>query len=1343
MKKIILIAALTSVCFDVFAQDAASASWTLTSVTSIPAAPVNTGNVIGATEVLTNLVVNTSGTANTYQRLTVPGGSWVAESIQNDTRYTQFSVSPVAANNFNVTNISLGIGADGGTGMKANVAWSQDSTFATSTIIYAAGANFLPSGSDMPIANSTGGILLLNGETLYLRIYPWYKSIATGKSLRVSNVLISGTTSSFFNIPTLSTTAVTNVGSATAQSGGSISVEGGSAITQKGVVWGTSPSPTLLNNAGTTSDGSGLAAYSSNLTGLIPNTVYYVRAYAVNGAGIGYGNEIQFATSLSATNYYNKPGTDVSNRINWGINTNGTGTAPADFSTDAQVFNIVNINGSVLSDWIVSGTDSKVIIGNGISPQSFTIPAAHFLDGTVDVQANATLNVQNTIGLTFGLLNSSAMINFDGTTAVLVNYPNLGLLNNANFPITGTIGISGIFSPGTTAVATVGSTISFIGTNAQVIPTSFTYNILKVNNPNSSFSGNLRVDSSLVFNENFHVKAPDTLTLQAGAELNIPLSKTLTVKGVLDNKSIDPVILNGNLVIDSLATYRVNASVPTSYFIPVGTYKPGSELLILLGQGKLPAIVGGNVTWSSDRTVTFFYNAVNTIGGNFNITAGGVTNGTSSGRTLTIGGDLNISGGLYTITSSGFTNGQSVTVNGNVNVTSGGLNLGQSFDAFSLFIKGNLTHTGGTLGFGSSATVSSYTFIGTNQTISTIGLTNAGIIQIGNASSAPSVLLSTNLSINPDGLLKVFDGNLSIAPNKILTLNGTGDFGGKNVIFKSDSSGTASLGQGTNSITNGNNVTVERYISSLNSPAFRLLAPSVNSTGSIHDNWQTGIAGTGTHITGSTTGANGFDATTSGEPSEFTYNVDITPTTDIVPIWKNIPNTDVKKLEADTGYLIFVRGDRTINLSDSTASSNTTLRSTGTLITGTHTFVNLRPTVYNLVTNPYACGINWTSIRTANPDLIDRYIYWNPNIGSRGGFVMVNGDGSTTPTLPIPGQGLNIPSGEAFFVRPLNTTTVTINESHKSIINTHGDIRLNDGSIERMTTSLFFKMSNGSTRLADGITSDYQNNYSTTIGAEDALQLANFDEDVSILSNNKFLAIEGRPLIDSNETLQLNVTGLKVKAYEWQFKPTNFSNANLTAVLKDKFLGTTIPVSLKETTTVAFNVTLDAASSVADRFQLLYSSIDTSLTLCAGGNSSVTSDTLGTQYQWQMYNGSSFENLVNNANYQGINLVTLQLNNMPSSLYGSRYRCVVTTAGGSANSKVYTLAFKNSWTGAVGSIWGNAANWSCGLVPDGNTDVDITAGPVVVNSNAACRSLKTKAGINVSVNAPATLLVTH
>ena len=92
----------------------------------------------------------------------------------------------------------------------------------------------------------------------------------------------------------LTTTEITNISTTTAQSGGNITSEGNSAITARGVCWSTFANPTIDNNK--TSDSSGIGMFTSLITGLTPNTKYYVRAYSVNSLGASYGNQVEFTT---------------------------------------------------------------------------------------------------------------------------------------------------------------------------------------------------------------------------------------------------------------------------------------------------------------------------------------------------------------------------------------------------------------------------------------------------------------------------------------------------------------------------------------------------------------------------------------------------------------------------------------------------------------------------------------------------------------------------------------------------------------------------------------------------------------------------------------------------------------------------------------------------------------------------------------------------------------------------------------------------------------------------------------------------------------------------------------
>ena len=146
--------------------------------------------------------------------------------------------------------------------------------------------------------------------------------------------------------------------------------------------------------------------------------------------------------------------------------------------------------------------------------------------------------------------------------------------------------------------------------------------------------------------------------------------------------------------------------------------------------------------------------------------------------------------------------------------------------------------------------------------------------------------------------------------------------------------------------------------------------------------------------------------------------------------------------------------------------------------------------------------------------------------------------------------------------------------------------------------------------------------------------------------------------------------------------------------------------------------------------------------LCPSNSSvAITSNLTGNNYQWQLSinNGITFNNISNNSFYNGVTTNTLQLINIPSSFSGYLYRCIVN----GVISNQYKVLLENNWTGAVNTLWNNTGNWSCGTLPDGNTDVVIKSGVVILNVNGICRSLNVLPGVRFTANPPYTLTVTH
>jgi hypothetical protein len=134
---------------------------------------------------------------------------------------------------------------------------------------------------------------LTSGVTYYVRAYAT-NSVGTKYASEIS-----------FNtsqaVATLAaTTTVSSIGSTAATSGGNITYNGGATVTASGVVWSTTSTPTIALATKTT-NGAASGTYTSNITGLTPGTLYYVRSYATNSMGTNYGAQTSFTTLNTAT----------------------------------------------------------------------------------------------------------------------------------------------------------------------------------------------------------------------------------------------------------------------------------------------------------------------------------------------------------------------------------------------------------------------------------------------------------------------------------------------------------------------------------------------------------------------------------------------------------------------------------------------------------------------------------------------------------------------------------------------------------------------------------------------------------------------------------------------------------------------------------------------------------------------------------------------------------------------------------------------------------------------------------------------------------------------------------
>ncbi|MFV0470275.1 MAG: pectinesterase family protein [Dysgonomonas sp.] len=297
--------------------------------------------------------------------------AWTESTTPENDIYVQYAVSPKTGATLTITNVSLMIAATGTNNMAAAIYASKDATFATKTLLKASTdlANQELQQWDIPLETPE---TVTSGETYYLRVYPFHKTAATYKLVGVRNVTISGTMiGATIDAPEVSTvTEVSYISTNTAIAGGTVSNDGGGIVTARGMVWSTSPNPTIADSKSIDGDGSG--TFQSTLAGLLANTIYYTRAYATNAAGTAYGSEISF-TTLAALSTPDVQTTGSSSIRNVSMIVSGKVTSWGGSTvTERGIVWNTEPTPTIAANKVVSGSDLGTFQGyiDGLSPET-------------------------------------------------------------------------------------------------------------------------------------------------------------------------------------------------------------------------------------------------------------------------------------------------------------------------------------------------------------------------------------------------------------------------------------------------------------------------------------------------------------------------------------------------------------------------------------------------------------------------------------------------------------------------------------------------------------------------------------------------------------------------------------------------------------------------------------------------------------------------------------------------------------------------------------------------------------------------------------------------------------
>lgn len=461
--------------------------------------------------------------------------------------------------------------------------------------------------------------------------------------------------------------------------------------------------------------------------------------------------------------------------------------------------------------------------------------------------------------------------------------------------------------------------------------------------------------------------------------------------------------------------------------------------------------------------------------------------------------------------------------------------------------------------------------------------------------SIKNLIISNNVNVTStaNDTLKIIN-ELSFGNVNNKTLNT-----GNHITFISNEENTARIADLTNDGTNsGNlisgNVTAERFLP-VHGKAWQFMSAPTNGQ-TIKNAWQEGASaplanpnpGFGTIITGKVADAiaQGFDIYSPASASILSFNEN-------TGNWTSVGSTNLP-VNSPNGYLVFVRGDRTVT-NTGQESTVTKLRSSGTVYQPANMppVVNVQAGKFKSVANPYLSAIDFSKLDRAG-GVADVFYLWDPLLF--GGFGL---GGWQTFTSNAPSQGYTvspgggsypnenslIQSGQSFLVHaPLSGGTISFKETAK--VAGSSMVFRTANSTPSIKTDLYVVKNNAA--LIDGTLTRFSDEYADEINMEDAYKIPTSTPSISLINSEKLLSVEKKKL-HQNDSINYVISGLVPQTYQLVIDLKNLHTEDRIFVMKDKFSGKEQLLHSNENT-FAFDVTEDKLSSDGNRFTIYFNS---------------------------------------------------------------------------------------------------------------------------------------------------------